>query len=490
MSYSVEIFRITKNVLANTYATEAVSYSPDDINIPDSAIRGYRIDDASVDPADMFATIGRKCTLELSLYGNNGWLADRGHAPESHPDYVDWFPFIFVLYSDATPLFIGAMKKTNYRSSEANGIEEFILSDAVDIFVDIIKNDKGLFYKGNGYWLLSDVAEGIETKMVAWPMMSGSSLGQVPQNYHLNDIFIKYPGIDDLEYGRIVSETQNYSFWTPRICVFLADTFIKISSFVVYSRGGRWIARGITMNLRSYDIFNIPNIAYWLNNRFNGFDTATSEASLYDRLYLEKYIPSPSFVDNSFYEIDGNSVFALPDGSMYLSGLFKPQQQTFNEYETLYNVAKAMLVINTATMRAVSVSTPTGAESTIRIESKVNPSIDIESGDLPVTKSFLPSEITHIEKRGMGYSERMFSALDPLIDADIKKIIMPIVYKRMLNSFRFVSTFSVHNSISGVSTLTIGDIITIASGSGKHVITGISDIDNNGMITITAAGGY
>mgnify|MGYP000976220308 FL=1 len=84
MSYSVNIFRITKNVLADTYATEAVSYSDDYVAIPDSVIRNYRIDDASVDPADMFATIGRKCTLTLSLFGNNGWLSDRGHATESH----------------------------------------------------------------------------------------------------------------------------------------------------------------------------------------------------------------------------------------------------------------------------------------------------------------------------------------------------------------------------------------------------------------------
>lgn len=489
MSYSVNIFRITKNVLADTYATEAVSYSDDYVAIPDSVIRNYRIDDASVDPADMFATIGRKCTLTLSLFGNNGWLSDRGHAHESHPDYVDWYPFIFVLYSGSDPIFIGGMKKSNYKSSEVVGSEEFVLSDAVDIFIDIIKNDKRMIYTPVGYVTLADVASHIQATMKRWPIMNESELGAVPENYQVNDILIKYPGIDALEFPRIVRETENESFWTPRLCVFAVGNFVKVSSFVVYKKKRTWRGRGITMNLRGYDIFNIPNIAYWLNNSFDGY-SATSESSLYNLLYFNSIIPTPSFTDNSFFEIDGNSVYALPEGSLFLSGTFKPLQQTFSELETLLNITKAMLVINTASMRAINVNTGTGAKSIIRIESKINPSIDITSSDLLTSKDFTPSEITHIEKKGMGYSDRMFSSLDPLLDADIKKTIMPIIYKQMLENFRFLSTFSTHSGTAGVSSLTIGDAVTISPGSGKHIITGISDTDENGMITITVAGGY
>jgi hypothetical protein len=177
--------------------------------------------------------------------------------------------------------------------------------------------------------------------------------------------------------------------------------------------------------------------------------------------------------------------------AIILSGYFYPNQQRFSEGSKLSDILKAMLVINMATVTTQPWNWYGGnTVSDTRIRSILNPNTNTDPGSAPIVKSFLSYEITHIRKRAIVITESMYSGLNVLIDAENKVNLMKAIYSNLLNSIRYTITFSFHNSTAGTSSLVIGDAITTPAADGLWYVTAISDEDENGLITITAAGGY
>ena len=128
MSYSIDIYRIEKDTETDFYSAVPIEFYPGSPSIPDSYIRSIRIDDLSIDPVNFFAIVGRKCKIEMTMYGELGWFTEFSHSRESHPDYIEWFPFIFVVKKEMKPIFIGGLKKQNYSLNELNSTESMYLS--------------------------------------------------------------------------------------------------------------------------------------------------------------------------------------------------------------------------------------------------------------------------------------------------------------------------------------------------------------------------
>ena len=84
----------------------------------------------------------------------------------------------------------------------------------------------------------------------------------------------------------------------------------------------------------------------------------------------------------------------------------------------------------------------------------------------------------------------MFDATSSLIDAENKRIVLRQIYAKMLKNIVYTITFNVPSYLEGVSSLQLGDIIQTSGTMGNWIITGISDEDENGLLTFTCAGGY
>jgi len=128
--------------------------------------------------------------------------------------------------------------------------------------------------------------------------------------------------------------------------------------------------------------------------------------------------------------------------------------------------------------------------SEIRINNYINPNIDIDSGSMEISKYFDSESITHINKKSIMIDSSIFDATSALIDGENKRIVLSAIYAKMLENIAYTITFSTPFLTPGVSSLRQGDIIQTSGTLGNWIITGISDEDEDGLITFTCAGGY
>jgi len=150
-----------------------------------------------------------------------------------------------------------------------------------------------------------------------------------------------------------------------------------------------------------------------------------------------------------------------------------------------------MLIVNMCTISSIPKLTAIGEPyAETRINSYVNPNIDINPGSVEISKYFTSDSLTHINKKSIMIDSSIFDATSALIDGENKRIVLSAIYSKMLENIAYTITFSTPYLTPGVSSLRQGDIIQTSGTLGNWIITGISDEDENGLITFTCAGGY
>lgn len=502
MPYSVEIRKVLKS--GSTYSHEAVNYDGTNALMPDEVIRSVRIDDASVDPADLFATIGRKCKITTTAYNNSGWLSASQSDDLSHPDYSDWYPYVFIVRRERedslnSVIFIGALKKTNYSIDRANSSETFYLSDAVDIWIDIEKSQPRVPYYNENLVTTQDLT-GLFS-MAKWTSLLsyGSASGQVNPSYELSDVIItnSFPGYSSGDFAFMWLEAEydsDVNNFNKRSYIREWNGEVIVSLYITYRKSGVWYCQGYMLPLKPNDPFNIPRNAFYIGGTYQGL-SASSEAGLANLMKRQHIFPDESNFgsDVSYYSNASGTTITVNEikSGFTLSGTFDPTRQYFKSGTTASAIMKAMLVMNMAVMKADTYPWPGDtATAFTRIRSIINPTVQLNSEETEPSKYFLQSEITHHKKSGLAYSDQMFSALSVLVDADFKQVLMPSIYQSLLAQFRYTYTFAAHNTVAGVTSLAIGDLIWTPQTNGNAIITAISDQDDNGLITFTAVGGY
>lgn len=489
MSYSIDIYRIEKDTETDFYSAVPIEFYPGSPSIPDSYIRSIRIDDLSIDPVNFFDIAGRKCRVELSIYGEKGWFTELNYSRESHPDFSEWFPFIFVVRKESNPIFIGALKKQNYTLDELNGTETLYLSDALDIYIDISRTYDTTTQTSEWYiYMVPDIMRNILQKWT--DMLNNVDVGTFYDSYYLNNINIIYPGFDTNDYREMWAEHSGYPnagrFVT---CWLTPQNEIKIVFWIKYSDNNVWYAQGYQCWIVSANPFNIPREAQYIGNVREGYH-ATSESALMNMLVMNGVLPSVE-AQNITYIEDIYTIVSVEGNQIYVSGYFYSDPQRFTDSARLSQVLKCMLIVNMCTVFCTPKLDALGNPYTeTRINSYVNPNIDINPGSVEISKYFNESNMTHINKKSIMIDSSIFDATSALIDGENKRIVLPAIYAKMLENIAYTITFSTPYLTPGVSSLRLGDIIQTSGTMGNWIITGISDEDENGLITITCAGGY
>ena len=492
MSYSIDIYEVVKTIEGPgvvNYTAELVDFSPWSSPVPDEYIRTIKIDDLSIDPVNFFAIAGRKCRVELSIYGEKGWFTELDHSRESHPDFPEWFPFIFVVRKEeGNTIFIGGLKKQNYTLDELNGTETLYLSDALDIYIDISRTYDTTTQTSE--WNIYMVRDILRDILYKWTDKLNNVYLSVNNNnnYYLNNINITYPGFDTRDYREMWAEHSGYPnagrFVT---CWLTPQNEIKIVFWIRYSDNNVWYAQGYQCWIVSANPFNIPREAHYIGNIREGYH-ATSESALMNMLVLNGVLPSVDAQNITYIENSG-TIVSVEGNQIYVSGYFYPDPQRFTDTARLSQVLKCMLMVHMCTI-SCKPSALGPSYSEIRINNYINPNIDIDSGSMEISKYFDSESITHINKKSIMIDSSIFDATSALIDGENKRIVLSAIYAKMLENIAYTITFSTPFLTPGVSSLRQGDIIQTSGTLGNWIITGISDEDENGLITFTCAGGY
>jgi len=489
MSYSIDIYRIEKDTETDFYSAVPIEFYPGSPSIPDSYIRSIRIDDLSIDPVNFFAIVGRKCKIEMTMYGERGWFTEFSHSRESHPDYIEWFPFIFVVKKEMKPIFIGGLKKQNYSLNELDGTESMYLSDALDIYIDISRTYDTTTQISEWYiYMVPDIMRNILQKWT--DILNNVDVGTFYDSYYLNNINIIYPGFDTNDYREMWAEHSGYPnagrFVT---CWLTPQNEIKIVFWIKYRDNRIWFAQGYQCWIVSANPFNIPREARYIGNVREGYH-ATSWSALMNMLVLNGVLPSTE-AQNIPYIEDIYTIVSVEGNQIYVSGYFYPDPQRFTDTARLSQVLKCMLMVNMCTITSIPKLTAIGEPyAETRINSYVNPNIDIDPGSVEISKYFTSDSLTHINKKSIMIDSSIFDATSALIDGENKRIVLSAIYSKMLENIAYTITFSTPYLTPGVSSLRQGDIIQTSGTLGNWIITGISDEDENGLITFTCAGGY
>jgi hypothetical protein len=489
MSYSIDIYRIEKDTETDFYSAVPIEFYPGSPSIPDSYIRSIRIDDLSIDPVNFFDIAGRKCRVELSIYVKKGWFTELNHSRESHPDFSEWFPFIFVVRKESNPIFIGGLKKQNYTLDELNGTETLYLSDALDIYIDISRNYDTTTQTSEWYiYMVPDIMRNILHKWT--DMLNNVDVGTFYNSYYLNNINIIYPGFDTNDYREMWAEHSGYPDAERFVtCWLTSQNEIKIVFWIKYSDNNVWYAQGYQCWIVSANPFNIPRKAQYIGNVREGYH-ATSESALMNMLVMNGVLPSVD-AQNITYIEDIYTIVSVEGNQIYVSGYFYSDPQRFTDSARLSQVLKCMLIVNMCTVFCTPKLDALGNPYTeTRINSYVNPNIDINPGSVEISKYFNESNMTHINKKSIMIDSSIFDATSALIDGENKRIVLSAIYAKMLENIAYTITFSTPYLTPGVSSLRLGDIIQTSGTMGNWIITGISDEDENGLITFTCAGGY
>ena len=492
MSYSIDIYEVVKTIEGPgvvNYTAELVDFSPWSSPVPDEYIRSIKIDDLSIDPVDFFAIVGRKCRVELSIYGEKGWFTELNHSRESHPDFSEWFPFIFVVRKESNPIFIGGLKKQNYTLDELNGTETLYLSDALDIYIDISRTYDTTTQTSEWYiYMVPDIMRNILQKWT--DILNNVDVGTFYYSYYLNNINIIYPGFDTNYYREMWAEHSGYPNAERFItCWLTSQNEIKIVFWIKYSDNNVWYAQGYQCWIDVVSPFNIPRVAQYIGNVLEGYH-ATSESALMNMLVMNGVLPSVE-AQNITYIEDIYTIVSVEGNQIYVSGYFYPDPQRFTDTARLSQVLKCMLMVNMCTITSIPKLTAIGEPyAETRINSYINPNVDIDPGSVEISKYFTESNMTHINKKSIMIDSSIFDATSALIDGENKRIVLSAIYAKMLENIAYTITFSTPFLTPGVSSLRQGDIIQTSGTMGNWIITGISDEDENGLITFTCAGGY
>ncbi len=499
MPYSVEIYSLD--------GTPVYYDAFEEQHVPDQIIREVRIDDARIDPVDLFTTVGRKCMVVLSMDGTFGWITNRGYSSESHPKYKAWFPFVFVVKRDDTLLFIGALKKSNYEIDQQEGIEKLRLSDATDIWISIVKDTQDRSYTTSDVWTADiTMSRGLRILDDWGSMLSTRAVSSNLPLYHMfSDINLSYPGYSGGDFAYLWLEYGGQQlFQKHRVAHLVSGThsdgsayhYIYISFFISYWHAHYMHFRGFVMVLDALNPFMLSNqVLQAAQDAANGegisfyFRNSSTIAAIQEM--RQRRILPPDYSDDNNYDLveyGDTRVAIVADHAYTVSGRYYPQTQHMVPNVTNYDAVKAMLVCNMAILESRPYSSWMGEYYTKTLMRNVLTLQDY-SGQ-PYAKYFTAREMTHYKKTAAMIDSNMFEALSALTNGDSLKNLLPALYDSILGTFRYLVTFSAHSSVSGVQSLEIGSLIATANTMGDLIIIAKSDEDQNGLITFTAAGGY
>jgi len=489
MSYSIDIYRIEKDIENDFYSAIPIEFCPESSSIPDSYIRSIRIDDLSIDPVNFFAIAGRKCKIEMTMYGELGWFTEFSHSRESHPDYIEWFPFIFVLKKETKPIFIGGLKKQNYSLNELNSTESMYLSDALDIFIDITRKED--ITEHITEWYLNMIPSMFQDVLRKWTsMLNYVEIDFTDSRYYLNDISIVYPDFNVSDFEEMWNEHGDFPDAERLVTCWVTSTGeIKIVFWIKYQDNRIWFAQGYQCWLDPVSPFNILRKAKYIGNNREGYH-AGSEPQLLNLLVLNGVLPSAEAQNVPYIEYL-DTIVSVNGTDIHVSGYFYPNPQRFNDNARQSEILRCMLLVNMCTVSCTPKLDASGNPyDEILISNRINPNTNIDSSDIQISRYFPADTITHISKRAILIDDSIFDAVSALLDAENKRIVLRQIYAKMLNNIVYTITFNVPSYLEGVSSLQLGDIIQTSGTQGNWIITGISDEDENGLITFTCAGGY
>ena len=489
MSYSIDIYRIEKDIENDFYSAIPIEFCPESSSIPDSYIRSIRIDDLSIDPVNFFAIAGRKCKIEMTMYGELGWFTEFSHSRESHPDYIEWFPFIFVLKKETKPIFIGGLKKQNYSLNELNSTESMYLSDALDIFIDITRKED--ITEHITEWYLNMIPSMFQDVLRKWTsMLNYVEIDFTDSRYYLNDISIVYPDFNVSDFEEMWNEHGDFPDAERLVTCWVTSTGeIKIVFWIKYQDNRIWFAQGYQCWLDPVSPFNILRKAKYIGNNREGYH-AGSEPELLNLLVLNGVLPSAEAQNVPYIEYL-DTIVSVNGTDIHVSGYFYPNPQRFNDNARQSEILRCMLLVNMCTVSCTPKLDASGNPyDEILISNRINPNTNIDSSDIQISRYFPADTITHISKRAILIDDSIFDAVSALLDAENKRIVLRQIYAKMLNNIVYTITFNVPSYLEGVSSLQLGDIIQTSGTMGNWIITGISDEDENGLLTFTCAGGY
>ena len=489
MSYSIEIFRIVKDYSIDFCYAQPIDFCPDSHYVPDSYIRSIRIDDLNIDPVNFFAIAGRKCKIELTIYGEKGWFTEFSYSRESHPDYIEWYPFIFVVKKETKPIFIGGLKKQNYSLNELDGTESMYLSDALDIFIDITRKDDITEHITD--WSLDMIPLLFLKVLRRWTQIMNNHIVMdvTDTRYYLNDISIVYPGFNVSDFEEMWTEHGDFPDAERFVTCWITSTGeIKIVFWIKYQDNRIWFAQGYQCWIDPVSPFNIPREAKYIGNNREGYHAA-GEFELLNLLVLNGVLPSAE-VQNIPYIEHLDTIVSVDGTDIRVSGYFYPNPQRFNDNVRQSEILKCMLLVNMCTVSCIPKDYENFPYYELVISNRINPNTNIDSSDIQISRYFPADTITHISKRAILIDDSIFDAVSALLDAENKRIVLRQIYAKMLNNIVYTITFNVPSYLEGVSSLQLGDIIQTSGTQGNWIITGISDVDENGLLTFTCAGGY
>ena len=492
MSYSIDIYEVVKTIEGPgvvNYTAELVDFSPWSSPVPDEYIRSIKIDDLSIDPVDFFAIVGRKCRVELSIYGEKGWFTELNHSRESHPDFSEWFPFIFVVRKESNPIFIGGLKKQNYTLDELNGTETLYLSDALDIFIDITRKED--ITEHITEWYLNMIPSMFQDVLRKWTsMLNYVEIDFTDIRYYLNDISIVYPDFNVSDFEEMWNEHGDFPDAERLVTCWVTSTGeIKIVFWIKYMDNYIWFAQGYQCWLDPVSPFNILRKAQYIGGNREGYH-AGSEPELLNLLVLNGVLPSAEAQNVPYIEYL-DTIVSVNGTDIYVSGYFYPNPQRFNDNARQSEILRCMLLVNMCTVSCTPKLDASGNPyDKILISNRINPNTNIAPYSDQALRYFTADKMTHIKKRAILIDDNMFDATSSLIDAENKRIVLRQIYAKMLKNIVYTITFNVPSYLEGVSSLQLGDIIQTSGTMGNWIITGISDEDENGLLTFTCAGGY
>jgi len=474
-------------------------------HMPDEMIREVKIDDARVDPVDMFATIGRKCKVVISLV-NNGFIVSRGFSQSSHPKYAAWFPFVFVVLRDDEVIFIGACKKSAYEVDQLAGTESFYLSDAVDIWVSLARETQDYSIAPLNKWTAEDtITKGLSILDDWGDMLSSRGVAPLPISYYLSNIYLPYPGYSygDLAGLWLLHENEQL-FQKHRVAHLVSGThsngepyyYIYVSLFVTYWRNVQHYAAGYVMVIDAQNPFSISdNVLTAAKDAANGDGIQfvyrhSSLIAIINDMKSRNIVPSDwnQEQDYTIAQHFDTTVNIVADHAFTVSGRYYPQTQYALPKTKDFEIVKAMLICNLAILDARPYST---FDNVYYTHTQMRSVITLDYDEIePYAKFFTSSEITHYKKTSTYVDTRMYDALSVLADSDTKQAILPNIYNATLDGFRYLYTFSVHSSVQNVNNVDIGSRIGVAGIYGDLIVIARSAKDSDGLITLTAAGGY
>jgi len=363
------------------------------------------------------------------------------------------------------------------------------LSDALDIFIDITRKED--ITEHITEWYLNMIPSMFQDVLRKWTsMLNYVEIDFTDSRYYLNDISIVYPDFNVSDFEEMWNEHGDFPDAERLVTCWVTSTGeIKIVFWIKYQDNRIWFAQGYQCWLDPVSPFNILRKAKYIGNNREGYH-AGSEPQLLNLLVLNGVLPSAEAQNVPYIEYL-DTIVSVNGTDIHVSGYFYPNPQRFNDNARQSEILRCMLLVNMCTVSCTPKLDASGNPyDEILISNRINPNTNIDSSDIQISRYFPADTITHISKRAILIDDSIFDAVSALLDAENKRIVLRQIYAKMLNNIVYTITFNVPSYLEGVSSLQLGDIIQTSGTQGNWIITGISDEDENGLITFTCAGGY